>query len=419
MKRILCLFDHYARTGYGTVSEQLIAHLIEHFGTDFGFHIIATNYFGDPMEVVMKGQVVVYVEKAVITDKEIAEEHKEMNNFGIMKFVERLTTMDFDGIFIMQDLGIVKPLIPILKGLKEGKRAANRKQFKSVFYFPVDGDLASSYFDGLEFFDLSVTYTEYGRKQALNANPHLKSGKNLTVIPHGISTEDFHLVTAEEVSKFREEYFGDATHEKFIVGVINRNQPRKDIPTAILGFVEAKKNWDNRNYKPFLYLHMHPKDPKGWDLRQILGLCGLVEGEDYMFPKSEDPNYQVDTKTLNLIYNSIDVYLSTSKGEGWGLTAVEAMATATLCILPDNTSYTEIGTGRAIMLNCTMPVVTIDDNLIRYLCEDLEVGAELIYSSKLTAEAHKKITDSAMDFVKNNTWHEVCKKWRDLFKKAY
>ena len=173
MKKILCLFDHFARTGYGIVSEQLVAHLTNHFGASLGLHIIATNYFGEPVEVLLDGNIrTVYVESAKLSqDPERTPEHLELDDFGRMVFLERLGQMDFDGIFIMQDLGIITPMIPLLKGMKEGKAKANKKQFKSVFYFPVDCQLPVKYFEGIEFFDLLVTYTEYARKQVLAYNP--------------------------------------------------------------------------------------------------------------------------------------------------------------------------------------------------------------------------------------------------------
>jgi hypothetical protein len=42
--------------------------------------------------------------------------------------------------------------------------------------------------------------------------------------------------------------------------------------------------WESHNKNAFLYLHMDPKDPMGWDLKTILKQTPLVEGIDYMFP---------------------------------------------------------------------------------------------------------------------------------------
>jgi hypothetical protein len=83
---------------------------------------------------------------------------------------------------------------------------------------------------------------------------------------------------------FRKQYFGDNA-DKFIVGCVNRNQSRKDIPTTIFGFMEY---WESHNKNALLYLHMDPKDPMGWDLKTILKQTPLKEGIDYMISKNLD-----------------------------------------------------------------------------------------------------------------------------------
>jgi len=419
MKKILCLFDHLARTGYGIVSEQLIAHLLNHFGKDYAYHIVATNYFGEPVKTVIDGEVVVYVESGKLSQNlEKTPEHLEQDVFGRMVFLERLAAMDFDGIFIMQDLGIIQPMIEHLAVLKDAKRKANRKQFKSIFYFPVDGDIAQKYYENLEFFDKLITYTEYGKKQASAANPKVK-GK-ISVIPHGTSKSDYQVLDAKEVLKFRKDYFNDENNELFIIGAINRNQPRKDIPATIFGFLEAKNNWQNQSKRPFLYLHMHPEDPNGWKLRDILDKLNLVEGYDYMFPKTDDANYQVDTKTMSLIYNTIDVYVSTSRGEGWGLSATEAMACGRLCILPNHTSYTEIGRNRALFIEYYFKTCTVDDNVIRDTCDYEDVGAKIIDAYELVeSDKEGDLIFEALLFTFSLRWADVCKKWFLIVKETY
>jgi len=418
MKKVLMLCDHYARTGYGIVSEQIVAHITAHFGTDIALHIVALNYFGEPTKTLFNGTVIVYVESGKLSqDKEKTPEHLEQDDFGRMTFLERLVQMDFDGIFIMQDLGIIMPIVPVLKGIKDAKRTQNRKQFKSIFYFPIDCNINPKFFEGLDFFDLIATYTEFGKKQILTSNPDLK-GK-VKVIPHGTSLNDFYIVPSKTKMDFRVSYFGENESELYIISNINRNQPRKDIPATIFGFMEAKKNWKHPK-RPFLYLHMNPKDPNGWDLRELLSQTDLIEGIDYMFPKSEDANLQVDVKTLRLIYNATDVYISTSRGEGWGLTATEAMACGTLTILPFHTSYMEIGKGRSLFLQELNNVCDIIDNTIREACFEVEIGEKINESYILQSNNNDiSLIESSLKFINDNTWDKVCKTWINYFKEIY
>jgi len=434
MKKILFLCDHLARTGYGIVSEQIVARLIDYFGDKIAIHIVAINYFGEPVKMAtgIAGQsenavINVYIESGKLSqDKERTPEHMEQDNFGRMVFIERLAQIDFDGIFILQDLGIIQPIIPILKGIKEAKKTTNRKQFKSIFYFPVDGEIHPKYYKDLEFFDLLVTYTEFGRGQLLKHRPELQP--KVKVVPHGTDTNDFfcfnELNGVGNRHAFRKEYFGDNS-KKFIISNINRNQPRKDIPTTIFGFIEAKKIWgDLKHWKePFLYLHMHPCDPLGNDLKCLLEQTDLIEGVDYMFPKTDSDVFQVDTPTLNKIYNASDCYVTTTRGEGWGLSVTEAMATGLPVIIPNHTSLAEIGAnGRALFLSEFNSVCDLQDNIIRDKCNEFEVAERIIDVANMKyVDYHRLdlITQNALEWVRGLSWENICKRWVDYFKEVY
>ena len=47
-KKILCLFDYVARTGFATVSKNIVSELKKEFGNNLHLDIIAVNYFGEP-----------------------------------------------------------------------------------------------------------------------------------------------------------------------------------------------------------------------------------------------------------------------------------------------------------------------------------------------------------------------------------
>ena len=132
------------------------------------------------------------------------------------------------------------PFIEVMQHIKREKKEQNRKSFKSIFYFPVDCKIIKELTRNLDFFDLLVTYTEFGRNEVLRFRPELRP--KLKVVPHGNNPKHFYPI---DVSEFRKQYFGDNSN-KFIITNINRNQPRKDIPNTIFGFIEAKEIWDKK-----------------------------------------------------------------------------------------------------------------------------------------------------------------------------
>ena len=254
------MFDYVARTGFGTVSKNIVSEITKHFGSSVQLDIVAINYFGEPYYESDN----VFVCPAKTTDVN----SDDYGRFFLLKMLQE--SNEYDGLFICQDLGVVVPFIEVMQHIKKEKKEQNKKSFKSIFYFPVDCKIIKELTRNLEFFDLLVTYTEFGRNEVLRFAPELKP--KLKVVPHGNNPKHFYPIDASE---FRKQYFG-VNADKFIITNINRNQPRKDIPTTIFGFIEAKEIWDKSLPEPFLYLHCHPKDVMGWDLRGIMLQTDLV-----------------------------------------------------------------------------------------------------------------------------------------------
>lgn len=455
MKKILCLFDYGPEcfTGYATVSRNIVRELTNHFGNQLSLKIVAVNYFGEPYKE-YDGSV--HVASGMLSQNKIGvpETFANGDEFGRILFLDELKNDDYDGIFMIGDLGVIVPIIPLLKQVYEYRAIHKMKRAASIIYFPVDGKLHRrvpnilydkaklklipkhqrhlfvgkdniSQLDELDFFDRIITYTNYAVNEIARIRPSLRDV--LCVSYHGINTQDFYPISTNDIEKFRRHYFGK-NKDKFIVGSINRNQPRKDIPTTIFAFIEAKRIWDKALPEPFLYLHMDENDPLGWNLPALLAMTSLVEGKDYMFSKG-DENGQVDTFTLNKIYNCIDVFLSTSRGEGWGLSVTEAMSCKIPCIVPKHTSLAEIAgdNERAYLLEEFLPVCDITDNAIKDMCHYeevaeaiLEIATEQKYLAPLVDRTLTQLrVQKGYEWVTELTWHNICKDWIRYFKDTF
>lgn len=400
---MLCLFDYNSMTGFATVSKNLVNNWKTIFGDNLKLDIVAVNYFGEDYSQGPNIRVISAKKKDVAKD-----------DFGRYVFMRSLMDIDYDLIFIIQDLGVIVPAIPHIKKIYDEKKEAKRKLFKSIFYFPVDFALTPNLVVGIEFFDQLVTYTEYGRKMFLNLRPDLKH--KLKVIPHGNNMKNFYPITPEEKKAFKKEYFGKNA-DKFIIGNINRNQSRKDIPTTIFGFMEY---WETHNKDAFLYLHMDAKDPMGWDLRTILKQTPLVEGEHYQLVDFQD--YKgTPIETMNKIYNSLDVFLTTATGGGWELTVTEAMSCYVPCIIPKHTSFEILGGAngeRAFYIETLYPIVAMVDNIIRFQSDLYEISDLLhfIHENYNSTDVFNK-TQKAFEFVQSLDWKDISKKFADDIKK--
>lgn len=400
---MLCLFDFNSFTGFSSVSKNLVNNWRRRFKSNLLLDIVAINYFGDDYMHDEFTRVISAKKKDIAHD-----------DFGRHVFMATLLRDDYDGIFILQDLGVVIPIIPHLKNLKKKKAEENRKSFKSFFYFPVDFCLNKILVQNLEFFDGLYTYTKYGKDMVTALRPDLKT--SLQVVPHGNNAEDFYELPAEEKLAFRQSYFGENAN-KTIIGNVNRNQSRKDIPNTIFGFLEY---WNEYNRESFLYLHMNPTDPMGWDIRTIMSQTPLREGIDFGFPPEEDYNRGADVPKMNRIYNSLDVFLTTTTGEGWGLTITEAMACGVPVVAPAHTSIAEISeNGKNLFLLETLyPCVAMVDNTIRFQADLNEIAQVLhgIYHIDVSNREvlQKRITE-AKKYVNKLSWDWISNRFADDF----
>lgn len=418
-KKILMLCDYNAFTGFATVSKNIKKEIKNHFGDNIQLDICAINYFGDPYHEEDGTYVISAVKSATKKD--------DFGRFGFLKILN--DSNEYDGIFIMQDLGVIVPIIPILKHIKDKKLKENRKNFKSIFYFPVDCKLIDVLVKDLEFFDLLLAYTQFGKNEIVKIRPDLKT--KIKVIPHGNNPKDFYFISWSDIYKFRQEYFGENAN-KFIITNVNRNQPRKDIPTTIFAFIEAKNRWQEENLpnEPFLYLHMNAKDPMGWDIRAMMKFTDLVEGKDYKLLDDDLANKGASVEMLNKIYNASDLYLTTTLGEGWGLTLTEAMATRKPIICPLSTSFIEMtdNGNRVYSVENLIPFCGTNDNIIRQQCDVYEVADNIIHIAKgfdgqledvgFNDNLNNRL-DSSQKYTQSLDWKEVCKTWIKYFKETY
>jgi glycosyltransferase involved in cell wall biosynthesis len=168
---------------------------------------------------------------------------------------------------------------------------------------------------------------------------------------------------------------------------------------------------------------MNPKDPMGWNLKTILSQTPLREGIDYGFPPEEDYNKGTDVSKLNLIYNSIDCFLSTATGGGWELTVTEAMSAKKPVVIPKHTSFEHLGGQkgeRAYFLETLYPIVAMVDNIIRFQSDLYEI-AETLNNVKQDIDANSPELNSkiekAYNFVESHDWKEISKSFSDDIKR--
>jgi len=384
-------------TGFGTVSRNIFEGL---YRTDrYDINVFGINYWGDPHNFPYNVWP--------------AGTNNQRDPYGREKFVQFIQQMDFDILFLLQDSFIMDFIPSLLPHLKMNRP----KPFKTILYFPVDSILKEKWARNIEGADHIVAYSEFGKQEALKTMPNRE---DMIVIPHGVNTMEYHPLPRTEAMAFRQDYFKEQAN-KFIVTNLNRNQQRKDIPRTIQAFKEFRKEVPDS----LLYLHMAMKD-QGWDLPEICKLSGLDISKDVIFPQNFGPNQGYPRQVVNAIYNASDVIVSTTLGEGFGFSWIEAMAAKVPILMPDNTALSEfISSDMGYLMESGddashWTVIPHDNEVTRPLVNVVDMVENLIHIYNNREEAKEKAENAYRWVVSEMDWQRsICNKWVELFDTAF
>lgn len=409
--RILWYSDFLRHTGFGNVAEELVSRLSK--TGKYEFVVLGINYAGVPYCTPASE----YFHLKDIPVYPAFTGGPQSSLFGYDVLAEFLSNQEFDIFFALQD---TFNLIPVKDAIK---KARQKKDFKYILYFPVDGDVKIEWIeDAIKLADVPVTYSEFGKKIVSDKNSYL----DLKVIPHGVDMEKFKPFETEADRKlFRKTYF-EIDDDTFLISNINRNQPRKDLPRTIIAFREFCKR--NKNIKAKLYLHCSANDQAGHKLHEFTKNYLPEELWDRIIMPSDlvMGGNGVPVETLNMVYGASDLVTSTTLGEGWGLSTVEAMATKTPVVMPNNSVNPQLigNDERGYLVKCggdyisdyisDYIVMKFDNELMRPLTDvdDLVDKWEHVYENK---EEAKQKAEVAYEWLKDYSWDDIVKQWEKVF----
>jgi len=202
---------------------------------------------------------------------------------------------------------------------------------KPFFWFPSDGGggLPKGCENILKKINQPVAMSKFGQKQ-------VKDYHNLDVahIPHGVNKDEFHRVSDKERDKWRANW---GLTGKFVIGVVARNQPRKNLDRTI----KSMRLIADKIPNAVLFLHLDPNDPA----QQMFNIPNLVQKynlENRVVYTGMNAFHGFPQNRMNELYNVMDCFLLTTSGEGFGVPIIEAMACEVPVVATDYTTTQEL-----------------------------------------------------------------------------
>ena len=273
--------------------------------------------------------------------------------------------------------------------------------FRWLPYFPVDhSPCPPAIIERLRTAYLPISYSRFGWEEMR------KAGVYSEFIPHGVEEKVFRPLP--DKGKWKEKF--GLSRDDFVVGMVaaNKGYPaRKAWQQCIEGFAAfAQRHKDAR-----LYLHtLTTSEMGGPNLREMLAFYGCIERARFT-----NPYYLMlgfDQPELAQLYNSFDVLLAASMGEGFGIPILEAQSCGVPVVTTDFSSMPELtaaGWKAKVLAKWFTPLVA------HQVIPDPQSIAECL---ERAYEADRgKLAKVGREFALGYSWDKlVAQKWAPLLK---
>lgn len=317
-RRLLWLGDAVAPTGFSRCTHGVVPALME---AGWEVEVVGVNYWGIPHDYPYRIWPAAWGPSVP---------------FGEKRLAWLAATREFDAIVLLTDPWHVPKYLAALKKATEGNHP------------PVLGwlmcDAQNHKGTDLEDLDAVVACTEFGAEEFRRAGYEGPvSVAELAYDPTFFEPLDRSLA--------RQAVMPAVPEDGFLVGFVGRNQQRKRIDLLLAYFAE----WihERKIEDAYLYIQAAPVGTSigSCDIRSLVQYHGL-QGRVLTHEAAGATEQQ-----MAAVYSAMDVYLTTTIGEGWALPVTEAMACGVPCIVPGHSGLASWAGDAALQVPCSETMV--------------------------------------------------------------
>lgn len=219
-----------------------------------------------------------------------------------------------------------------------------------VGIMPIDGKNCKC--DQLNELAMAIWWTQFAEAEARIGG---YTGQS-RVIPLGVDLETFKPMDKQATRAFVG--LPEEVRESFIVGCVARNQPRKRLDLTVRHFAEWVHTRDIRD--AYLYIQTAPTGEAAYDVASLMRYEQLFHKLLLVTPAL----YRTLPEAQQAgVINSLDVYFTTTQGEGWGLPVQEAMACGVPVVAPDWSGLGSWARDGALLVPCCDVAGTLNTNV--------------------------------------------------------
>jgi D-inositol-3-phosphate glycosyltransferase len=377
-RRLLWVGDAVAESGFSRITHKILLYLRESWHVS----VLGINYLGDPHNY----------------PYDIYPAFAGGDGFGLNRMKDLIDKIEPDLVVIMNDPWNIRAYV---------ERA---EDLPTIAIMPVDGKNCKPAKD-LGNIATAIVWTQFGLDELRAGGYHGPA----SIIPLGVETKLYYPRNKRE----SRQTIGlpERMLDGFIVGTVNRNQQRKRFDLMITYFGEWIKTRQIEN--PFLFFHTAPTMDDVYDVQQLMAYYGLKRN----LILSEPAIWcGIPEDRLATTYNCFDVMLTTTQGEGWGLTTMEGMACGIPQIVPDWSALGEWTFPAAIRVPCSSIAVTANHgiNVVGGIIdkEGTLEALDQLYNDHVLRQELSTVGQTLVNQGQFN-WANIAKRYAEIFESVY
>jgi glycosyltransferase involved in cell wall biosynthesis len=314
LTKVLWLSDAGCTTGFGRVTHSIGERLVEDYGHDV--HVLAVNYRGDSWGCERPGH-------DHVTPLRLYRPNtiRQDDIWGMTRVIEMLGRVEPDVVVMLSDPQVM--LNFLFKNQYDPEQILLRYR-PTIAYVPNDGiNLPRPWTTVLPEVTSVVAMSRWGQ-QAYQPSK---------LVYHGIDSELWwpisekpKVTSSGEVCRTQADckrVFG-YDPDKFLVGRIDTNSARKDYPALVKALWPLMKKYKD------IDVHFHCEDAttrdNGVRFQALFTREPDVDASRFHFPGLHNSFEGWPQQDVNVLLSAFDCFISTSRGEGFGLTLAEAAA---------------------------------------------------------------------------------------------
>jgi len=249
-----------------------------------------------------------------------------------------------------------------------------------------------------------VAYSRFGYQELS------KFFSNVSLIPHGVDLKTYRPL--EDKGRYKKQL--GLKEDSFIFGTVATNiGDRKDFPKLLKCFSRFLRSVDSDNV--YLYLHTDTQAHPGvaYDIEQLARKYGVLER--VRVPPFSPGLMPFTEEQMVRLYNSFDVFVSASRGEGFGVPFLEAMACGVPCIGPNHSAITELLEDSGILVKTCGSIIPLTvPTLQEYPLVDEQSMVNSMVKIYNCSEMRRYYSLRGIEKAKEYDWEKLMPQWAKL-----